>query len=76
MQRQWTGWLAACLSGFGMSLIVVSVLVLPRASYAGGDTGPACNEGGDPSMPKGCYGTCDHPKICEAHPIQLVCKCR
>ena len=74
MQRTWTPWWAAGFSGFGGSLILLSVLVFPRVSYA--DTGPTCNEGGDPSMPKGCYGTCDHPKICEPHPIQLVCKCR
>jgi hypothetical protein len=74
MQGNWTEWLPASVTSLGISLIVLGVLAFPRFSYA--DTGPSCNEGGDPSMPKGCYGTCDSPKICEAHPIQLVCKCR
>jgi hypothetical protein len=74
MQRKLTAWLPVSLTSLGMSLIVLGVLAIPRVSYA--DLGPTCNEGGDPSMPLGCYGTCDSPKICEAHPIKLVCKCR
>ncbi len=75
MQRKWTAWLAVWLTSLGMILIVLGVLAVPRISYAGG-TGPPCNEGGDPSMPKGCVGWCYSPKVCQPHPIQLVCKCR
>jgi hypothetical protein len=75
MKRKWMAWLALWMTSFGILLIVVGVLTFPRVSYAGG-TGPYCNEGGDPSMPDGCFGWCYSPKICEPHPIQLVCKCR
>jgi hypothetical protein len=75
MKREWIALVAAWVSGLGISLIVLGILANARISYAGG-TGPECNEGGDPSMPKGCYGTCDSPQVCRIHPIQLVCDCR
>jgi hypothetical protein len=74
MERTWMSWLAAGLSGCGMTLVVLGILAFPR--FAQADTGPSCNEGGDPSMPIGCFGACDSPKICEAHPIHLICTCR
>jgi hypothetical protein len=74
MKRKWAGWLAVSVTSLGISFITLGVLAIPRVSYA--DTGPYCNEGGDPSMPAGCFGWCYSPKICEPHPIQLVCKCR
>lgn len=74
MKRHWKGLVATAVASLGLSMITLGVLAMPRASYAG--TGPYCNEGDDPSFPKGCYGWCYSPKICETHPIQLVCKCR
>jgi hypothetical protein len=65
-----TFWVAAA----GVFLVMLGLLSFPHASYA--DTGPPCNEGADPSLPDGCFGWCYSPKICEPHPIQLVCKCR
>ena len=76
MKRIFSTWLAIWLVSFGISFIVLGGLAAPKTSYADGDTGPPCNEGGDPSMPKGCYGWCYSPKICEIHPIRLVCACR
>jgi hypothetical protein len=74
MKRILSTWLAVWVTSLGIGLIVLGGLAIPRVSYA--DTGPECNEGGDPSMPAGCFGWCYSPKTCETHPIQLVCKCR
>jgi hypothetical protein len=74
MVRKLNAWCASWLLSAGYSLILFGVIAIPNSGQA--DTGPPCNEGGDPSMPKGCVGTCDSPKTCEIHPIQLVCKCR
>ncbi|MEX2307110.1 MAG: hypothetical protein WD738_05935 [Pirellulales bacterium] len=77
MKRTCAAWLAVWLTSLGLSLIVLGVLAIPRVSYGDdGDTGPYCNEGADPSLPEGCFGWCYSPKICNIHPIQLVCKCR
>lgn len=76
MRRNWNAWLALVVTSVGISSIMLGALTVPRVSYADGDTGPACNEGADPSMPIGCFGWCYSPKICEIHPIKLVCKCR
>ena len=67
--------LASAFVGVGIFLVAAGLIAIPSVVYADG-TGPTCNEGGDPSMPKGCFGTCYSPKVCEAHPIHLVCKCR
>jgi hypothetical protein len=68
--------LAPVVMLFGASMISFGLIAGPSISYADGGTGTACNEGGDPSMPKGCMGWCYSPKTCEAHPIRLVCTCR
>lgn len=68
--------LLACMVSLGILFVALGWFAAPSVSRADGDTGPYCNEGGDPSMPKGCFGWCYWPKICTIHPIQLVCKCR
>ncbi len=74
MNEKWNNWVAVLVTSLGISLVILGILAVPKNCYAG--SGPACNEGADPSMPKGCVGWCYSPKICQAHPIQLVCKCR
>lgn len=74
MKRKCQAWLAVLVTSFGITSIALGIMAIPKTSYA--DTGPPCNDGGDPSMPKGCYGWCYSPKICNIHPIKLVCKCR
>lgn len=76
MKRNRNSWLFKLIVGTGISFVALGWFTMPSASWADGDTGPYCNEGGDPSMPKGCFGWCYWPKICTIHPIHLVCKCR
>ncbi|HEX4413156.1 MAG TPA: hypothetical protein VH107_05970 [Lacipirellulaceae bacterium] len=60
----------------GLGFVGLGLFSLPATTLADEGTGPPCNEGGDPSMPLGCFGWCYSPKICTTHPIKLVCTCR
>jgi hypothetical protein len=69
-------WFAVPLVTVGFFCAFLGVLAVPRNCNADGDTGPYCNVGADPSLPKGCVGWCYSPKICDIHRIRLTCACR
>ncbi|MGO9111113.1 MAG: hypothetical protein ACLP9L_17965 [Thermoguttaceae bacterium] len=76
MRKRWNEMLRIWLVYVGVALVLLSPVALPGPSAGDINEMPYCNEGGDPSMPKGCYGWCYSPKCCRTNPIKLVCQCR
>jgi hypothetical protein len=62
-------------SSLALSMIFAGAIGVSRPALGSEESLPACNVGDDPAI-KGCFGTCDSPKVCRPGPITKVCECR